>query len=939
MIQQETQRAKNAMTAVEFDPSPIAIGTRTPRFSWSVPLRGRNRRQNAYRLLVASSESILAIQQGDIWDSGKVASSQSTLIPYAGTPLRSNHDYFWKAELWNEDGQPIGFTPPARFGTALFEDTDWKAQWIGLGSPDEPIADPDTFQQGHMTPEIKAVKPDARAPMMRQEFVINKPVQRARAFVCGLGLYELRLNGAKVGDEVLATSRTDFRKRVLYNTCDITPLLHQGANTVGILLGSGWFCGAKKYWGWQMQWYGSPRAIVQLEIEFTDGSSQRVVSDGSWQGAWSPITFNCLYDGEDYDARLEQDGWDQPGFNARKWQKANLVATPGGKLFPTTHEPERVAETLRPVSMSEPKPGIYVYDLGRNIAGWARVKIRDGVSGQRLKLRFAEALGPDGMLNEASHAPARHADHYVQRGLAEEIYEPRFTYHGFQFVELTGYPGIPDIETITGRFTHVAVAQTGSFECASALINNIHRCTLQSQLCNIQMGVPTDDTQRAERLGWGADAWGSTHEAMYNLWMPRVYTKWIQDFQDQQTPEGVVGMIIPRAGIEEDLVWSAAFLLIPLWQYGHYGDRRILEENYPRLQHYLQYLEATGRHQIVQSPVGLGHQGMLPHTPIAARFSTPENQGYLQTSQWGDHLSTAEGFYLRSDLPLSIATAFYFLDASILADIAKILGKPEDAARYRELAGKIKDAFNTRFYEPPLGFYDHGVQSAQAWALCFGLVTEENRKKVADYLCENVALTLRRLTTGYIGTKYAIEALTATGHTDLVWKLAHTTDYPSWGYMLHKGQTTTTERWDGEEGSLNHVALGAAIDEWFYDTLAGIKPDPENPGFANIIFKPYLPHDLTWARASIQTERGLIVSSWRQDDTAAWLRIVVPANSTATVHIPVASPEMVTESGVSAVTAEGVTFLRAEYGETVWKTGSGIYFFEFPVTGSAKIAP
>ncbi len=925
-----------ATTTVEFASSPLAIDTKTPRFSWTVPLRGRCRHQTAYRILVATSEEILTTDQGDAWDSGKVPSSQSTLISYNGTPLISNRDYFWKVELWDEAGQPTGFSSSARFGTAFYNDSDWKAQWIGMGPPDEPIADPDSFHPGRVTPEIKAIEPDPRAPMMRHEFTLRKTVRRARAFVCGLGLYELRLNGSKVGNEVLATSRTDFRKRVLYGTYDITPLLKLGNNAVGVMLGSGWFSGHKKYWGWQMQWYGSPRAIVQIEVEFADGSSQQVVSDGSWQGAWSPITFNCIYDGENYDARLEQEGWDQPDFKTPQWQPVNLVAAPGGKLVPATHESEQVTETLRPVSMSEPKPGVYIYDLGRNIAGWARLKIRNGEPGQLIKLRFAEALDTEGMLNGTSHAAARHADYYIQKGASEEIYEPRFTYHGFRFVELTGYPGTPDLETLAGRFAHVAVAQTGSFECSSALINNIHRCTVQSQLCNIQMGVPTDDTQRPERLGWGADAWGSAHEAMYNLWMPRVYTKWIRDFQDQQTADGVVGMITPRAGIEEDLVWSAAFLMVPLWQYIHYGDRRILEENYPRLQHYLQYLEATGRNQITQSPLGRGDHNKLPWTPVASRFSTPENKGFLQTSQWGDHLSTAEGFFLRSDLPLSIATAFYFLDASMLAHIAEILGKSEDTIRYRDLAGKIKAAFNARFYEPELGIYDHGIQSAQAWALAFDLVPGENRKKVADYLYENIALTLRRLTTGYVGTKYAIQVLTETGHPDLVWRLANATDYPSWGYMLSKNQTTTAERWDGEEGSLNHVALGAAIDEWFYSTLAGIRPDPASPGFAHIIFKPYLPQDLTWARASIQTERGCIVSSWRQDGTSAWLRIVVPANSKATVHIPAKSLEMVTEGGIPAANAEGVTFLRAENGETVLETGSGIYLFAFPVATFVK---
>jgi alpha-L-rhamnosidase len=921
---------------VEFAASPLAIGTRAPRFSWEVPLAGRGRRQSAYQILVASSEASLASGRGDLWDSGKVESSQSVHIVYAGAALRSNQDCFWKVQVWDEEGKATGFSQAACFGTALFDDADWNAQWIGLGAPDELVADVDSFQQQRVAPEIKAVEPDHRAPLMRKEFEIRKPVRRARAFICGLGLYELRMNGSKVGEEVLATSRTDFRKRALYGTYDLTPLLKTGVNALGLILGGGWFCGQKKYWGWQTQWYGSPRALLQVEIEFEDGSSQKVVSDGSWQGAWSPITFNCLYDGEDYDARLEQEGWDSAGFGAGDWQKVNVVAAPGGKLLASTHEPEKVVEALRPVSLREPKPGVYVYDLGRNIAGWARVRIKGGERGDAVKLRFAEALDAAGQLDSASYAPARHEDNYILKGSGEEVYEPRFTYHGFQFIELTGYPGLPDLDTVEGRFAHVAVEPIGSFDCASDFINNIHRCTVQSQLCNVQMGVPTDDTQRAERLGWGADAWASANEALYNLRMPRLYTKWIADFHDQQGADGMVGMIAPQPGPEEDLVWSAAYLLIPWWQYLHYGDRRLLEDSYVPFQRYLGYLEATGRKQIATSPLGQAEKTQRWYSSIESRFPAAEDRGFLQKAQWGDHLSTAEGSHGRSDLPLSIATAFYFLDVSIMARIAETLGRKDDVIRYRDLAGKIKEAFNARFFDPNVGFYDNGAQSAQAWPLAFGLVPEEHRKKVSDYLHYSVKTVQRRLTTGYIATKYAIDALTAAGHESLVWQLANATDYPSWGFMLRHNRTTTTETWDGDGGSLNHVALGAAIDEWFYSTLAGIRPDEAQPGFERIIIKPYLPADLQWVRATLKTLRGTVLSAWRQDGASAWLRLAVPANSTATVHIPAAVLEKITESGGPATEAKGVKLLRSENGETVFEVGSGLYLFVFPAPGPGR---
>jgi len=918
---------------VEFASAPLAVGTRTPRFSWEVPLAGRGRRQSAYQIMVASAENLLVPGRADLWDSGKVPSSQSVNVPYSGAELQSNRDCFWKVRVWDEADSATDFSPTARFGTALLDEADWKGQWIGLGDPNEPFPDPDTFQQDRVTPEVDAVEPDPRSPLLRKEFELDQPARRARAFVCGLGLYELRINGKKVGDEVLATPRTDFRKRVLYTTFDVASHLKTGANAVGLMLGNGWYNGQKKYWGWQMQWYGSPRAILQVEIELEDGSRRRIVTDDSWQGAWSPITFNCIYDGESYDGRLEQDGWDRPGFDASAWRPVHAVAAPGGRLLPATHEGERVVETLQPVSMREPKPGVYVYDLGRNIAGWARLRVRGGEAGTAVKLRYAEAVDGKGMLNTASQARALQEDNYILKGAGEEVYEPRFTYHGFQFVEVTGYPATPQLDAIEGRFTRVAVAQTGSFDCASEFVNNIHRCTLQSQLCNVQMGVPTDDTQRPERLGWGADGWGTANEALYNLWMPRVYAKWMGDFRDQQDEAGMVGMIAPQAGAEEDLVWSAAFLLIPWWQYVHYGDRRILEENYAPLQRYIRYLQATGVNEVSTASPDDVINALLWRSGAEARFPAEQDRGHLQISQWGDHLATAEGSASRANLPLSVATAFYYLDVRTMARIATALGKEDDAEHYLDLARKIKKAFNARFFDPNVGFYDTGVQSAQAWPLAFGLVPAEHLPRVSTYLRDSVCHRQRRLTTGYVGTKFAIEALSLAGADDMVWKLANATEYPSWGYMLRSNRTTTCERWDGERGSLNHAPLGAAIDEWFYWRIAGIRPDETAPGFERILFRPYLPPDLEWARASLRTLRGLIVSDWRKDGETATIRVTVPANSTATVHIPVEDPEQVTESGTACTKADGVALLGAENGETLFEVGSGTYRFTFPAPG------
>ncbi len=919
------------MVQVEYAERPLAVGTRQPRFSWVVPDGGRGTRQTAYQIQVATARALLVQDAPDMWDSGKVDASQSMQVPYAGKPLASNMDCYWRVRLWHQRGEDLGYGEIAAFGTALFDPGDWQAEWIGMGDPAEPIADPDTFQQGRIAPEVAEVEPDDRAPMLRKAFAISRPVKRARIFVCGLGFYELHLNGSKVGDAVLATPRTEFRKTVLYSTYDVTASLQQGPNVLGLWLGNGWFNGHKRFWGWQQQWYGSPRGIVQLVVAFEDGGTETIVSDASWKGAWSPITNNCIYDGEVYDARLEQPGWDKPGFDDSAWRPANGVPAPGGTLRPMCHEEGHVVERFRPVAMCEPEPGVFVYDMGKNMTGWVRCTVRGGSAGDTITLRFGEARHENGTLDNRSSNAALQRDQYTCKGAEVEWYEPRFTYHGFQYVEVTGYPGQPTLDTLEGCFVRTAVAETGTFSCGNALLNKIHACTVQSQKCNIQMGVPTDDTQRPERLGWAGDVWSFAEECFYNLWSPRVYAKWIADFYDQQDETGMVGMIVPQAGAEEDLVWSAAFVLIPWWLYLHYGDIRILEESYPYLKRYLAYLERVGVRSIEAMPTEELLQRLRHGCPREERYASESERGYLQLAQWGDHLATNEGASgFRKNQPLSIATAFYYADVMTMVKIAGVLGRYDDAATYRVLGAKIRDAFHIRFYDSGSGFYDIGCQSAQAWALAFGLVPEADRTKLEMYLNSSVNHRQQRLTTGYAGTKWAVKAIADSGRNDIVWNRAIATEYPSWGYMLKDPKRTTiTENWMGKGGSLCHTTLGAAIDEWFYWGLAGIRPDVAGPGYEKMVIQPYMPPDLPWARATLQTQRGKIVAAWQHDGKRATLTVSIPANCTATVHIP-ASQGYITEGTQPVVEAEGVQACTDQAERTRVVIGSGKYAFTFP---------
>lgn len=914
---------------VENQTSPLAIQTQRPRFSWKCNWPGRNRYQSAYRILVSSSPETCLEGKADIWDSSKVMTSQSTQIEYAGTPLDSNRTYFWRVEKWDEEGGDTELSPVEQFGTGLFEIEDWSGTWIGMGAADEPKSDPASYAKGCVAPEFQEIEPDMRSPMLRKDFSLTQSVSRARVYICGLGFSELRLNGDKVGEDYLSTPRTDFRKTCFYSTYDITEQLVVGENTFGILLGNGWFNGHKKYWGWQNQWYGSPRVILHAVIEYDDGSSYVLGSDGSWRGDWSEITFNHIYDGEHVDSRKIQLGWDSPKFDSSRWVQANEVPSPEGKLKSIGHKQEGCTDRFAPVAIHEPRVGVYVVDAGRNMTGWLKIRIRNSQKGDLIKVHYGEAIHDNFELNSSSNNAALQCDEYICSGGSEEIFEPRFTFHGFQFAEITGLRQKPKADDLEACFVRTAVEQTGFFECSNDLINKIHSCTLQSQLCNVQMGVPTDDTQRPERLGWGADAWAVAQEALYNCSVTNLFEKWIGDFRDQQDDTGVVSSITPRPGIEEDLVWSASFVLIPWWVYLHCGNKRILEENYVSLKKYLEYLRRVGIREIHPMPTQDILDKLFDEYDRDRRFPSDSDQGHLQISQWGDHLATSEGAATRSGMPLCIATAFYYVDVTTMEKIADSIGRHEDANEYRKLAEEIKVAFNERFYEPAVGFYDGGVQSAQAWALAFGLTSDENHKSVSNYFLRCIEDKQRHLTTGYAGTKFAIQALGQLGREDLIYQLATSEEYPSWGHMLRLGRTTSCEQWGGERGSLNHAPLGAAIDEWFYSGLAGIKSQADGPGFSSIQVKPYIPNDLEWARASLSTDRGIVFSGWQQSSEEVTLKVTIPGNSRATIVIPSSSPNAIWEGDSVAGSAEGVQLLSSDDEYSRYLVGSGSYSFRW----------
>jgi alpha-L-rhamnosidase len=871
----------------EYSVNPIAVDTRTPRFSWVLDSSERGQRQSAYQILVADSAEALSEDRGSLWDSGRVASSSSAHVSFAGTALESSRTYHWKVRVWDANGIASPYSQPAHFGTGLFVPEDWKAKWIAR-APEAPLT-----EEGAAVPPVEH---DGRSTLLRKEFQIGRSVLKARVNVCGLGLYELYLNGDKVGNDALMPPKTNYAKQVLYNTYDVTEQLNNGVNAFGIMLGNGWFSPYEKYRNWRMQWFGSQKAIVQLHVDYTDGTSDIFTSDESWKASTGAIIHSCIYDGETYDATLEQAGWDIPGFDDSTWTEVNVVESPGGTLVPQMMEAIRVTEVIDPVALTNPKPGVWVFDMGQNFAGWSRLSVK-GPKGTVVNLRYAENLAKNGMLDRETLGDIAEGGVrgvYTLKGEGVEVYEPRFCFFGFRYVEVTGFPGTPTLESLQGCVVHSDCPTVGTFACGNALVNRVHRCTLWSQRSNM-IGYPMDCPQRDERLGWMGDAHVSAEEAMHNFHMPLFYENWLKGVQlNQDEATGDLPYISPRPYMKgESPAWSSAYHLIIWYQYLHYGDTWILEEHFENMTRYVDYLGTTGTDLI------------------------------LPREWYGDWLSLAYGWE-KGD-PESTPTGYFHYTAALVAKVAKVLGKADDERRYAQLAGEIKDAYNKRFFNPETKQYESGTHCANTFPLFLGITPPEDRAAVLQNLVDSIMVNKQgHLTTGILGTKYMMELLTREGLNDVAHVLASQTDYPSWG-NLTENRTTLSEQWS-QTGSNNHVMFGS-VDAWFYRVLAGLNVDEARPGFEHVIIKPYFHPEIGWVRCSLETVRGMIRSNWKIQEDSLLLDITIPANVIATVYLPADDVGQVVEGGKPVQETDGVQFLRMEGDCAVLAVGSGSYAF------------
>ena len=846
----------------EYLKNPVGIDVRQPRFAWVDRHTERGQMQSAYQVLVATRAELLGQDQGDQWDSGKTASEDSTQVAYRGKALESDHSYWWKVRYWDQEGNASEYSKPASFDVGLLSAEDWNGQWIG------------------------------GANQLRQEFTLTESPRRARAYICGLGYYELSINGARIGRDELDPGWTTFEKRDLYVTYDVTASLHRGANAVGVMLGEGWF---------------HRRALLlQLEIELASGKHVSVTSGPAWKARNGPIVNDSVWNGEAYDARLETPGWDQPGFKDEGWMPAEAVKGPGGVLSAQMMPPIQDVDSLVPIALTNPRPGVYVYDMGQNFSGWVELHV-NGPRGAQVQMRFAELLYDTGMINRENMRGAKERDIYILRGGGEECYHPHFTYHGFRYVEVTGYPGTPSLDSLRGHVVHTAVQTTGSFVASNPLLNQIHKIIRWSDLTNLY-SVPTDCDQRDERQGWMGDAQVSAEGVMLNFDMAAFYTNFLRDMRDELGPDGTLTDTVPHLTYGRrpaDPAWGTAFPLICWYVFQQNGDLRLVEENYDGLKKYVEYL----------------------------RSRAPDN--VLRFSYYGDWVAT------EKTPGAEVSDFYYYYDTLVLSKMAAALGHSADAESYVQRAEQIKDAFNHEFFDPKAGNYASGTQTANVLPLFLDMVPHEDRGAVANNLANNILYEHNtHLTTGLAGLRYLMPVLTQTNHSDLAYDLMTQTTYPSWGYMLANGATTVWELWQKKVGpsmnSQNHHMMGS-VDAWLYEALGGINVDPDHPGYRHIRLEPQVTRDLTSVSATVGSIRGDVTSSWSHEPGAITLQVDVPVNATASVSIP-QDPEMteisiregdrtVWEQGHFVEGTPGVTAGYLQGKRVVFEVGSGHYAF------------
>lgn len=854
----------------EYQVNPIGIDV-SPRLSWRIQSDYRDFSQMAYQVIVASSLTKLNEEQADVWNSGKVLSSQSLGVSIYNKVLQSRQRYYWKVRVWKNTREFSEWSAPAYFEMGLLSPQDWKSGWIGYvpGMP-------------------------GRVLYFKGTFVPKKAIKQARAYMSGIGFSELYINRKKVGDHVLDPAQSTYSKRVYYVTYDVGKCFDKAANSIVVPVAPGWL--------------GTPRLRMQIEVTYLDNTTEILTSDRFRSVTSGPIVSSTVFDGEIYDARLETDKLYAPGIPPglmnKEWAWAHNTDDPVGKMVAQKVEPIKVVERITPTLKQEVRPGTYVFDAGRNLAGWVALQVT-GQEGTKITVRYAETLYEDGTVNQENLRNAKSTDTYILKGEGVERWEPRFTYHGFRYFQIEGLPGKPRKEDIVVKVVRTDVPRTGSYECSNPLLNDIHKMIVNTEASNLH-SVPTDCPQRDERMGWLNDMTVRIEQAIYNFGLSRFYPKFMDDIQDTQDAEGTITCVAPyRFGMRPADPVSASYLLLAQKCYEFYGDKRIVSEHFDGMKAWVDYLYSRTSDGIVD---------------------------YSYYGDWcppRDFLADPNGSGVSKDTPgKMMSTGYLYLCSEILSEMASALGKQEDAAQYARIAKETALAFNRHYWNEEVGGYASNNQASNSFALYLGIVDASHIQRVVDNLVEDVKKHNYHLTTGNLCTKYLLEMLTKYGYVDVAYKIASQTTYPSWGFMLKNGATTLWERWEFLTGdamnSHNHPMMGS-VGSWFYKYLLGIVPEFTHPGFEEFAIKPYMPKELTFAKGSLETVKGTIKVSWKRERGMLMLDVTVPENTKAKVYIPVKDIKMITEGKRSVSHVREIICLPKEGEFTVLSVPSGNY--------------
>jgi alpha-L-rhamnosidase len=822
--------------------NPMGIDVPNPRLSWQLADPRKGAGQTAYQIIVGIDSTLVATGKGDTWDTRKIL-SDSILVVYNGKKLEPFTKYFWQVRIWDAEGKLSEPSPVASFETGMIDQKNWQGAWI---SDSRDVA----------------LKP---APYFRKEVEVKKKVISARAYVAVGGLFELYINGEKIGNHRLDPMYTRFDRRTLYVTHDVTPYLKEGKNAVGILLGNGWYnhqSTAVWYFD-KAPWRARPKFCMDIRITYQDGSVETIPSGISWKTTLSPVVFNSIYTGEHQDANLEKTGWCTAGYDDSKWANAKPVAAPSQNIVSQQLQPIRATEEIAAKSFKKFNDSLYVFNLGRNIAGVSKITLK-GLPGTVLRVKHGERLYENGRVDQSNisvhYRPTDDQDPfatdiYTLKGRVEETFSPHFNYKGFQYVEIVSNKPVElNQSSVIGLFMHSDVPPAGKIESSNPTLNKIWVAANNSYLSNLY-GYPTDCPQR-EKNGWTGDGQIAVETGLYNFDGITVYEKWLADHRDEQQSNGVLPNIIPTSGWGYDWAngpdWTSSLAIIPWNTYLFYGDSKLLKETYDNIKRYVDYIDRT-------YPNGLTDWGLGDWIPVKSKANKELT-----------------------------SSCYFFADASILAKAAGMFGRKDDEKKYAELAQKIQNAINNKYLNRTTGIYATGLQTEQSVPLFWGVVPEGMKTAVVANLAKKVEADNFHLDVGLLGTKALLNALSENGYAEVAYKVASQETFPSWGWWMVNGATTLYENWpiDAKSDiSMNHIMFGE-ISAWYYKALGGIRPDPVRPGFKNIFLEPHFVKGLTRFEASHQGPYGMIVSKWKRDGKKTEYQVTIPANSNATLVLP-----------------------------------------------------